>query len=44
MCGDRNCVMAGLVPAIHDFASLQQRPLDARDMLEKEEAGPGPVI
>jgi len=36
--------MAGLVPAIHDFASLQQRRLDARDKLGHEEAGPGRVI
>ena len=39
-----NRVMAGLVPAIHDFASLQQRRLDVRDKLGHEEAGPGPVI
>jgi hypothetical protein len=36
--------MAKLVPAIHDFASLQQRRLDARDKLGLEEAGPEPVI
>jgi hypothetical protein len=36
--------MAGLVPAIHDFASLQQRRLDACDKLGHEEAGPEPVI
>src|SRR6266487_2209744 len=36
--------MAGLVPAIHDFASLQQRRLNARDKFGHEEAGPGPVI
>ena len=36
--------MAGLVPSIDDFASLQQRRLDARDKLGHEEAGPGPVI
>ena len=42
--GDCNCVMAKLVPAIHDFASLQQRRLDARDKLGLEEAGPEPVI
>jgi hypothetical protein len=41
--GDCNCVMAGFVPAIDDFASLQQRWLDARDKLGHE-AGPGPVI
>src|SRR6266581_4710853 len=35
--------MAGLVPAIHDLTSLQQRRLDARDKLGHE-AGPGPVI
>jgi hypothetical protein len=39
--GDCNCVMAKLVPAIHDFASLQQRRLDARDKLGHEEAGTG---
>jgi hypothetical protein len=42
--GECNCVMAGLVPAIHDFASLQQRWLDACDKLGHEEAGPEPVI
>jgi hypothetical protein len=42
--GDCNCVMARLVLAIHDFASLQQRRLDARPKLGHEEAGPGPVI
>ena len=42
--GECNCVMAGLVPAIHDFASLQQRRLDACDKLGHEEAGPEPVI
>src|SRR5215470_5275520 len=42
--GDCNCVVAGLVPAIHDFAPIQQRRLDARDKLGHEEAGPGPVI
>ena len=42
--GDCNCVVAGLVPAIYDFASLQQRRLDACDKLGHEEAGPGPVI
>jgi hypothetical protein len=36
--------MAGPVPAIHDFASLQQQRLDARDKLGPEEAGPEPVI
>jgi hypothetical protein len=36
--------MAGLVPAIHDFASLQQRRLDACDKLGHEEAEPEPVI
>ena len=41
--GDCNCVMAGFVPTIDDFASLQQRRLDARDKLGHE-AGPGPVI
>ena len=39
-----NCVMALLVPTIHDFASLQQRRLDARDKLGHEEAGPELVI
>jgi hypothetical protein len=42
--GGRDCVTAGLVPAIHDFASLQQRRLDARDKLGHEEAGPESVI
>ena len=42
--GECNCVMAGLVPANHDFASLQQRRLDACDKLGHEEAGPEPVI
>ena len=42
--GDCNCVMAGLVLAIYDFASLQQRRLDAGDKLGHEEAGREPVI
>jgi hypothetical protein len=36
--------MAGLVPAIRDFASLQQRRVAARDKLGHEEAGPEPVM
>ena len=41
--GDCNRVMAWLVLAIHVFASLQQRRLDACDKLGHEEARPEPV-